>query len=203
MNAASSPSIASPLWDRLRGSFARAFPAAALFVARIALLSSDTRRAILVRLRMIECYVRKLLLVEAAALPPSPAPRARATTPPRRPRNHPATDLAKPETWPASFRLALPRERTTSPNRRGAKPTVNLYDSAFRLALRLEALRRVLNDPLPRARRLRRALHGEQHIIPRYALRSPRRFVADVADHRLTLDITSRILVAIAAFDSS
>lgn len=205
MNAASSSPVAFPLWDRLRHSFARAFGATALFVARIAMLSSDSRRAILARLRMIECYLRKLLLVEASALPalPATAPRARAVAPRARRPSHPVTDFTKPETWSASFRLALPRSRDATPNRRGAAPSTNSYDNAFRIALRLEAVRRVLNDPTSHARRLRRTLIERPHDIRRYALRAPRRYVPDASDNGLTLDITSRVLVAIAAFDSS
>jgi len=168
------------------------------------LLSSDTRRALLAQLRMIECYTRKMLLVEAAASPAQPPARPPAKTS-KRPTPGRAAPIAldKPETWPAYFRLALPPERKAWRIRCVGRRTTSTYDDAFRVALRIEALRRVLNDPASHAHRLRRALRANRQGMRRYALRSPRRYVADAADPRLTLDITSRVLLAIAAFDTS
>lgn len=191
------------LWTRLRASFVRAFPTTALFVARLALECSDVRRAILVRLRMLECYVRKLLLVEAAALPASP-PRAvnrRAARP--RQRTEASVDLARPETWSTRFPLRLPRDRRVRSQNRGPGPRTNAQLTAFRIALRIEALRRVLNAPSRYATRLRRSLYRRPALARRYALRGPRRFVSDAADVRITLDITSLALTAIASLDTS
>lgn len=153
---------------------------------------------------MIECYVRKMLLVEATASPAPPRARPPAKTSKRpTPGRAAAIELDKPGTWPAYFRLALLPERKARRIGRAGRHTTSTYDDAFRVALRIEALRRVLNDPGSYAHRLRRAVRANRTVMRRYALRSPRRYVADAADPRLTLDITSRVLVAIAAFDTS
>jgi hypothetical protein len=200
MNAAA-PS--TNLWTRLSASFARAFPTTALFVARMALECSDVRRAILARLRMLECYVRKLLFVEAAALP-APTPHAINPSAHRhRIRSERAIDLARPETWSTHFPLRLPCDRRARTRNRASGPHTNAQLTAFRIALRIEALRRVLNAPSRYAMRLRRSLHRRPELVRRYALRGPRRYVADAADARLTLDITSQTLTAIACLDTS
>lgn len=200
MNAAA-PS--SNLWTRLAASFARAFPTTALFIARLALECSDVRRAILVRLRMLECYVRKLLLVEAAALP-TPTPRAiNLRTRRFRARTERPIDLARPETWSTPFHLRLPRDRRPRRRSRVSALRKSVHLTAFRIALRIEALRRVLNAPSRYAQRLRRSLHARPDLVRRYGMRGPRRFVVDAADNRLTLDITGQALTAIACLDTS
>jgi hypothetical protein len=201
MNA---PAPSPTLWTRLRASFARAFPAAALFIVRLMLDSTDVRRAVLARLRMLECYARKLLFTEAATLPPPPAPRTinAAARHPRK-RAERAIDLARPETWSTHFHLFLPRDRCARPTRRASATTKSTHLTAFRVALRIEALRRVLNAPLRHAQRLRRALDAQPKRARRFALRGPRRFVADAVDTRLTLDITSQMLIALTALDTS
>ena len=200
MNAAApSPN----LWTRLSASFARAFPTTALFIARLALECSDVRRAILARLRMLECYTRKLLLAEAAKLPPPELRAVNARSPGQRTRCEPAFDLAQPETWSTHFRLSLPRDRRVPTRRRSPAAHQNTQRSAFHIALRVEALRRVLNAPSRYAQRLRRALHTRANLTRRYALRGPRHFVIDATDTRLTLDITTQTLSAITALDTS
>ena len=200
MNAAA-PS--SDLWTRLAASFARAFPTTALFVARLALECADVRRAILARLRMLECYVRKLLLVEAAALPLPPPRAINPSAQRRRVHSERAVDLARPETWSTPFHLRLPRDRRPSTRSRVSAPRKSVQLTAFRIALRIEALRRVLNAPSQYAMRLRRSLHARPELVRRYGLRGPRRFVVDAADKRLTLDITGEALTAIACLDTS
>jgi len=201
MNTAALPS--TDLWTRLRASFARAFPSAALFIIRLMLECTDARRALLARLRMLECYVRKLLLTEAATLPPS-APRVvNNASRQRGSRSAPAIDLARPETWSTHFRLSLPRETGSRPRQRAPSTSKRVHFAAFRVALRIEALRRVLNAPLQLAQQLRRALDTRPNLARRYALRGPRRFVADTADKRLTLDITSAMLLALIELDTS
>lgn len=200
MNAAA-PS--TNLWTRLSASFARAFPTSALFVARLALECSDVRRAILARLRMLECYARKLLFIEAAKLP-APAPRAvNASARRHRKRREPAIDLARPETWSAHFHLSMPRGRRAPSRARASTSPRSLHLTAFRIALRIEALRRVLNAPSRAAERLNRALHARPKRARRYASRGPRRFVIDSADTRLTLDITAQTLTFFAPRDTS
>lgn len=201
MNAAAS---STNLWTRLRASFARAFPTTALFVARLALECSDVRRAILTRLRMLECYVRKLLLAEALALPaPAPPRTVNTRVRLRRPRVERAVYLARPETWSTHFHLSSPRDHQRRVRAGASRRPKKLHLTAFRIALRIEALRRALNAPSRHAERLRHSLHKRPTIARRYALRGPRRFVTDAADARLTLDITARALTAITAQDTS
>jgi hypothetical protein len=123
-----------------------------------------------------------------------------------------AIDPANPETWSARFALALPRDPRVVQERRAPRIRTFWGDApapppapetaprprqaeAFRIARRAEALRRVLNDPAPYARRLSLArglgVARSREIITRYALRAPRRFVGDERDPRLTIDIFS------------
>lgn len=148
-----------------------------------------------------------------------PQPRRRRCAPaPARPR---ALDLANPDTWSARFALALPRDPRAVQERRapriralwcetGALPLAaperappQRQSEAFRIARRAEALRRMLNDPSPYARRLARArgvgVTRSREIITRYALRAPRRFTGDRHDPRLTIEIFSAAIGAQAA----
>jgi hypothetical protein len=135
-----------------------------------------------------------------------------------------AIDPAKPETWSARFALALPRDPRVVQERHapriralwGETPTPppapepgprRRHGEAFRIARRAEALRRMLNDPGPYARRLARArglgVARSNEVITRYALRAPRRFVGDERDPRLTIDIYSAAIRARAMLDTS
>ena len=122
-----------------------------------------------------------------------------------------AIEPARPETWSARFALALPRDPRVVQERRAPRIRAlwgdartppapppepaprRLHNDAFRVARRAEALRRMLNDPAPYARRLARArgvgVARSREIITRYALRAPRRFVGDARDPGLTIDI--------------
>jgi hypothetical protein len=123
-----------------------------------------------------------------------------------------AIDPTKPETWSARFALALPRDHRAVQERRAPRIRAlwgetrtppappepaprRRQTEAFRIARRAEALRRMLNDPAPHARRLARAralgAARSREVITRYALRAPRRFVGDERDPRLTTDIFS------------
>jgi hypothetical protein len=119
-------------------------------------------------------------------------------------------DLSNPETWPARFSLAPPRDpravpEASAPRIRslwGPLPlppppppprrAASAESAAFRLARRFEALRRVLEDPLPHARRLARLLQRLERrfpeVIARYALAPARVGDFDAADPRLSTD---------------
>jgi hypothetical protein len=142
-------------------------------------LSRFARHALARRLRALETLAMKLLLVEAARVPPVPPASSRhanaKTIAARRtdiagckPVARPA-DPARPETWRVRFELRIPRahERAAQPRRPSARMAAlracapdmaRERAKAEKLARRLEALRRVVADPLPRARRLRRKL---------------------------------------------
>jgi hypothetical protein len=212
--------VAEPLWTRARAMFARA--AAALggpaAIAAVAVLSGAVRRTIVGWIAPLECIVRKLLLAEAARLPVSRAglearmPPQVKTAPERA-----KPDLQRPETWRARFSLSLPADPRAVPEARAPRiralwdaPPVMIVSAAppparrlppggpskpspaFRLARRFEALRRVLRNPLPHARRLarvlRRALRRFPEIVRRFALAPARASARDVDDPRLVLD---------------
>jgi len=230
---ATAPPTHAALWDRLRATFGRVIAAvgAPAAIALLNLSSRDARLEIARQLGLLESLVRKLLFAEIAAFAPAAPergprvvhiplrhglvivnpPRKRGPKPPRR------LDLAHPETWSASFALALPRDPRLvndrhapriralwGPNARPAElppPPAARRDrgpTSFRIARRFEALRRVLNDPTPHVRRLaaaqRRALARSPHIVSRYALIGPRYSGYDPVDERLPIDITGAAL---------
>lgn len=230
--AAAPPPTHAALWDRLRATFRRVTAAvgAPAAIALLNLSSRDARLEIVRQLGLLESLVRKLLFAEIAAFAPAApergprlvhiplrpglvivnAPRKRGPRPPRR------LDLADPETWTASFALALPRDTHLvqdrhapriralwGPSARPAEPPPpaarrDRGPASFRIARRFEALRRVLNDPAPHVRRLaaaqRRALARSPHIVSRYALIGPRYSGYDPVDERLPIDITGAAL---------
>lgn len=232
LNNATPPPTNDALWDRLRATFWRVIAAVGA-PAAIALLNLSTRGARLAVVRqlgMIESLVRKLLFAEIAALAPAAPERGPRiiqiplrpglviVNPPRGrgPRAPRPLDLADPETWSASFALALPRDPRLVRDRHVPRiralwgsishpaeppPPAAQHDrgsTSFRIARRFEALRRVLNDPAPHVRRLasaqRRALARSPQIVSRYALIGPRRSGYDPADVRLPLDIMGAAL---------
>jgi hypothetical protein len=132
-------------------------------------------------------------------------------------------DRAKPKTWPARFCFALPRNTHLVPNTRAPRiralwgpdtpprpapertPRVMRdEDTPFRLACRLEALRRVLADPKPHAVRLARVLAREArrvpHLIHRYAFAAARTNDYEKEDYRLGIDVYGVCIDAPAAF---
>lgn len=198
---AAAPPSAAPLWTRVRAAFARAVAAigAPTAIAALGLLSHALRRTIANRIALLEHIVRKLLLAEAARLQvhhPSSFPTRESAI--RNPgasgrvlaaARSPKLDLTRAETWPARFALAPPRDPRavpeanaprirslwdTSPNTRAqpsAQRAPRTENTAFRLARRLEALRRVLDDPRPHAARLARVLMRLRRRYPEAALR--------------------------------
>lgn len=123
-------------------------------------------------LRAGEALLRKLVLIEAAALAPlGPCMDVAACEPsaPRRPsqRSHREPvplDPSQPEQWRVSFRLVARQRIAGERNRRERSYGSRLVRSALAaapLARRFEALLRVFNEPLPYARRLARQLQAE------------------------------------------
>lgn len=221
----STPLPTAQLWERLRALFARiitAIGAPALLTTLT--LAPLTRTAITRQIALIEILARKLLLAEAADLAPAPQRGPRLVeitlgasglyTPPparraRAPARLSAIDPTKPETWPARFALAIPRNGRVDIHRaprirnlwRNAPPPaperapMRRMSDAFRIARRAEALRRMLDNPAPYVRRLSQTRHigvtRSREVINRYALRAPRRFIGDRHDPLLTIHIFS------------
>jgi len=234
MTNAAPPPINAALWDRLRATFARVIAAigAPAAIALLNLSTRSTRLSIVRQLSMLESLVRKLLFAEIAALTPTAEHGPRIIHVPLRPglimvnpprkrqrRASRPLDVAHPETWSATFALALPRDphlvsdrnaprirALWGANPRPAEPPPHVAGrrdrgpAPYRIARRFEALRRVLNDPSPHVRRLasaqHRALKRSPNIVSRYALIGPRTSGYDPADLRLPLDIMSAALTA-------
>lgn len=197
---AAAPLSIAPLWARVRAAFARAVAAigAPAAIVALGLLPHALRRTIANRIALLEHIVRKLLLAEAGRLEAHPSSfrtRASAIRNPGASGRRLAVaraaklDLARSETWPARFALAPPRDPRAVPEANapriralwGATPNTQTQpsppraprdeSSAFRLARRLEALRRVLDDPRPHAARLARVLMRLRRRYPEAALR--------------------------------
>lgn len=210
------------LWQRLRSMFARASTVIAALptLATIATLTHTRRYEIACWIARLESIARKLLFAEAARLQPAstlPAAASRASNDQRRER-HPIFDPAHPHTWPARFKLTPPRDPRAVPEnrapriralwgdapspepRRNTAHAAKPRPAAMRLALRFEALRRVLENPLPHARRLARIFHRLGCRYPeaagRYAVASARPHASDPGDPRLIIEC---MMLAIAA----
>jgi hypothetical protein len=138
-------------------------------------------------------------------------------------RSNAPTDRANtdPETWRATFSLAPPRDPLAIADSRAPRIRA-LWDDArppappppppprarrivsaeapFRLARRLEALRRVLENPLPHAERLARllarAVRRFPEIVRRYLFAPARANGYDKADPRLSVDAYAAALPA-------
>lgn len=131
-------------------------------------------------LRAGEALVRKLLLIEAAALAtPAPAPPAASPVPrasgPRpshgreeRTRCEAPFDPSQPTQWRVSFRCVAGRAaRQEAQRERVARPrcAAKRFIDAEPIARRFEALLRAYNDPAPYAARLARQLHAQPHRV--------------------------------------
>ncbi len=220
--------------DRVRASFARIVAAqgAPAVIAALIVLARAQRREIGAWLTHLESIVRKLLFAEASRLPLEPHPsgaqqssrRAQTSPPPSR-----SFDASRPESWPARFSFAPPRDPRAVPEARAPRiralwgetrahqvieattlqrtRRVACPETARHLASRFEAIRRVLADPAPFARRLARIFHRLRRRFPeaaqRFAISSPRAYVFDPEDSRLRPDAMSVAIEASYAFDSS
>jgi len=234
------PSSIAALWRRTRAMFVRAsvIIGAVEALAALSALTRVRRREIAGWLALIESVVRKLIFAEAAAIGCEDetrrsrgpaleivALRTEVHAPTPRPRPHKrAFDLHQPDTWPARFKLAPPRDPRACPESRAPRvralwgpspppsppPQHQLRRSAqppLHLAFRLEALRRVIADPEPYVRRL-------AHLMPRLRRREPRapeRYATapahphwvDAADPRLIVEVMALALWVAPAFANS
>lgn len=185
----------------------------------------------------LEHVVRKLLFAEAAQLRGQVMGAREAKAPLRMNifaardndvKDERALDLATPAAWPALFSLAPPRDPLLVPNERApriralwfepppiARPhahapkpkPVKDCDQAFQLARRLEALRRVLDKPMPHVRRLARLLTRLRRRFPEvigsYAAAPSRTCTFDPDDPRLGIECQAKALAVAAAFSNS
>lgn len=244
MTAIAEPNT-EPLWARVRASFARAMAAlgAPAAIAALGFLDKALKREIVRWLYPLEAMVRRLLLAEAAAL--RRAELARRERGPRivhvplrslslanhtwtaglqtasgvakRCASEDARSKTDPQSWRASFALAIPRNPHIVSDHHAPRiinlwapdpiarepvhtPSANREPAAFRFARRFEALRRVLENPAPYAAKLARLLVREARryceVARRYVLRGSRVDAYDRADDRLSLDVLA------AAFDA-
>jgi hypothetical protein len=151
---------------------------AASDIAKLQLVVGARRADILGWLRALERLARLGLVRMALGLPSPPKSRPRPLRPRPRLRRAIVLDPDKPETWPAPFRV-LAREGEEPGNarapliiaRRGSALKNSGIYRAWPLAVRLEAVRRVAENPLPYALRLRRALEARpQHALARMSV---------------------------------
>jgi len=222
------PPDLAPFWRRLKAMFARASDVIGAPEA-LALLQALTRRRcheIACWVARLECIARKLIFAEAAHLDHKTLQvGARASGPPRvsaaRAKCPRALDPAQPQTWPARFKLAPPRDPFTVPERRAPRiralwgptpPAPSRAVSApaqptpapLRLAIRIEALRRVLENPHPHAQRLARLFRRISRRFPeaagRYAIATARPHASDPGDPRLIIDALGLAIIAAPLF---
>jgi hypothetical protein len=134
-------------------------------IAALVWVVGARRAEMLAWLAPVERLARKLVALEAASLAPPPltAPPLRQGAQPSAPRARRDIDIETPQDWPARFCVSAPQERrrlagpATPPRSVGAPNFDGLYP-AFAIAARLEALRRVVEDPAPYVRRPARRL---------------------------------------------
>jgi hypothetical protein len=125
-------------------------------IAESGALARTARDLLLSWLRAGEAFMRRLLLIEAAAYAGSlvpPRPRARRRV--RRVRRVMQFSADKPEDWRVSFRMVERQSHGRKRSARAAGPrAAPRFCDAWPIAERCEALLRAYNDPTPFARRL-------------------------------------------------
>lgn len=124
MQIFSAPTPIADLWRTARAWFTEALDVfGGPHTIRLTFAAS-ARRTIARQLQALETLAMKLLLIEAAALPPLAARTQRAART-KQGRAIRATDPARPETWRVSFRLQIPPEPTdkTAPRFRSLGPS--------------------------------------------------------------------------------
>jgi|CXWL01.1.fsa_nt_gi hypothetical protein len=216
------------LWLRLRSMFVRASDIIGTpqTLARLGALTRRRGHEIGCWIARLECIARKLLFAQASRLHPTSSfpTRAGAIRNPganaalrRHATPRAEIDLTQPETWPARFKLAPPRDPRAVPESRAPRiralsgspassPSTppraapHRTPACLRFAFRVEALRRVFDNPAAHARRLARIFHRLKRRFPeaaaRYALITARPHAADSGDPRL---IVEAMMIAITA----
>ena len=187
----------------------------------IALLEAIVRKLLLIaaaELRKVERANAKSSRLPHLEIVTLASPKLGVSPRPTPTRNPPPFDPSQPETWRVRFKLAPPRDPLACPEsrapriralwgdapspepRRNTAHAAKPRPAAMRLALRFEALRRVLENPLPHARRLARIFHRFGCRYPeaagRYAVASARPHASDPGDPRLIIEC---MMLAIAA----
>jgi hypothetical protein len=135
-----------------------------------------------------------------------------------------AFDSTQPETWRVRFKLAPPRDEAAVPESRapriralwGPAPALpqqaaaqphKLAPAPLRLAQRFEALRRVIADPAPYARRLARIFprlcRRFSSAAERYAVAIGRPYTGDEGDPRLMVEAIALALCVAPVFVNS
>ena len=223
-----------PLWTRVRAMFARAMVALGgiVAVAAHATLPRKLRRQVIDWLCPLEHIVRKLLLAQAlrepapkAAKPAFTLPVASTTlpTPQRASKSVRSCDLTRPESWTVRFSFSPPRDPRAVPERFAPRirdvwgptppppppPPVRAATehTPLHLARRFEALRRVLENPLPHAQKLARLIARIAPRFPqfvqRYVFAPARSNGYDPRDWLLGVDAMGAAFCAAAACDTS
>lgn len=252
MNAISDPATHAALWKRARAMRVRAVAAIGepASIAQRTGLTQETRRDIAGWLARLESIVRKLLLalvaqllheeqcarrkaprveqIRLARFQGRPAPPTARTGPDAlaaSAKSARRVDLTRPETWPARFAFAPPRDPHVVPESRapriralwGPPPPPpppqqpprgrRATEPALRFAFRLEALRRVLDDPVGYAQRLARIFPRLIRRYPeaahRYAIAPARPHADDDGDPRLIIDVMGLAMVAAHLFPNT
>jgi hypothetical protein len=136
-------------------------------------LARDDRNRIRDHIRHLEAFARRLIVAMAMTFAPASA-RTRTSTP--RLRRRVLMWMHRPQSWIARL-VIFPAARRAA-TKRTPRRVPRLGASAFPLARRLEAVRRVLADPLARARRFAPALRRRQQRgnqpLPLRPVRRPR-----------------------------
>jgi hypothetical protein len=128
-------------------------------------LTAKAHALLLSWLRVGEALIRRLLLIEAAALTPNTANATLGRRKTGRVRTLRYFYAEQPEKWRVSFRcIVSPKISNQEPRRKAERKgqPVRFY-SAWPLAERAEALLRAYNDPAPYAQRLANALYRRPH----------------------------------------
>ncbi|MGD9981114.1 MAG: hypothetical protein AB7H66_01775 [Hyphomonadaceae bacterium] len=170
--------------------------------------------------------IEQIRLARFAARPAPPMARTASGAIPANAsaKNARRVDLMRPETWPVRFAFAPPRDPHLVPESRAPRiralwgpppppppqppPRVRrAAEPALRFAFRLEALRRVLDDPISYAQRLARIFPRLIRRYPeaahRYAIAPARPHADDDGDPRLIIDVMGLAMVAAHLFPNT
>lgn len=193
-----------------------------LFAAAAAIIMDEGRRANRDKAPRVETI--RIAGLHTRVAPPALSGVSGAKAEAVRVKPQPSLRIANsdPETWPARFAFAPPRDPHLVPESRAPRiralwgPTPppppppapraerRVTEPAMRFALRLEALKRVLADPIPHARRLarvfQRLIRRYPQAVHRYAIAPARPYAADEGDPRLIIDVMAIAMTAAHVF---